>query len=174
MRRSLAVGLSAALLLVGACTGGDDDAAPDDRVELPDDADRTSVELVGFDDEVVTLADFRGRPLLVNLFASWCAPCVSEMPMIERVKQDVGDQMAFLGIAVNDRLEDALELVEETGVTWNLARDPHGDITAALGPVGMPTTYLISADGEIVEQHTGELEEDELRDLLRDRLGIDS
>lgn len=173
MRRSLAIGLSAAIALLGACTG-DDDAAPDDRVELPDDADRTSVAFVGFDDEVVTLADFRGRPLLVNLFASWCTPCVSEMPTIERVKQDVGDQMAFLGIAVNDRVEDAEALVEETGITWELARDPQGELTTELGAVGMPTTFLITPDGEIVEQHTGALEEGELRDLLHDKLGIDT
>ena len=138
-------------------------------------ADYLELELAALgDDGTFTLADLAGRPAVVNFFASWCAPCVSEMPTIERVKQDVGDQMAFLGIAVNDRVEDALELVEETGVTWNLARDPHGDLTAALGPVGMPSTFLLNADGEIVEQHTGELDEDELRDLLRDRFGIDS
>ena len=173
MRRSLAVGLSAAIALLGACTD-EDGAAPDDRVELPDDADRTSVAFVGFDDEVVTLADYEGRPLVVNLFASWCAPCVAEMPTIERVKQDVGDEVAFLGIAVNDRVEDAVALVEETGITWDLARDPDGAATSELGAVGMPTTFLVSADGEIVEQKTGEIEEDELRELLRDRLGIDA
>jgi thiol-disulfide isomerase/thioredoxin len=173
MRRSLAIGLTVVIALLGACTG-DDDAAPDDRVEVPDDADRTSVEFVGFDDQVVTLDDYHGRPLLVNLFASWCAPCVSEMPTIERVKQDVGDQVAFLGIAVNDRVEDAQALIDRTGITWDLARDPQGELTTELGAVGMPTTFLITPEGEIVEQHTGALEEDELRDLLRDKLGVNS
>ena len=172
MRRTLAVGVAAVAMLLGACTG-DDDAAPDDRVELPDDADRSSIEFPGFDDELVTIGDFAGQPLVINLFASWCAPCVSEMPAIERVKQDVGDEVAFLGIAVNDRLEDARELVEETGITWHVARDPHGELTAALEPVGMPTTYLVSPEGEIVEQLTGEVEEDELRDLLQEHFGVE-
>jgi peroxiredoxin len=95
------------------------------------------------------------------------------MPAIERVKQDVGTEVAFLGVAVNDRVEDALALIEETGITWHLARDPQGELTTELGAVGMPTTFLISPEGEIVEQHTGELDEDELRDLLRDELGVD-
>ena len=174
MRRSLAIGLALAVGVLVACTGGDDDAAPDDRVELPDDADRTSVAFVGFDDEVVTLADYEGRPLVVNLFASWCVPCVTEMPAFERVKQDVGDEVAFLGIAVNDRVEDALQLVEDTGITWDLARDPQGELTTQLGAVGMPTTLLVSPEGEIVEHRTGIVDEDRLRDLLREHFGVDA
>lgn len=169
MRRIVLIGVAA--LFAVSCTG-DDDAGPADRLDLSPDADILSVPFEGFDGRTVTLADYAGRPLVVNLFASWCAPCVAEMPAIEAVKQDVGDEVAFLGIAVNDRLEDARALVERTGVTWDLARDPQGELTTGLGAVGMPTTYLVSADGEVVEQHTGELTGDRLRELLRDRLGV--
>src|SRR5690606_2922543 len=140
----------------------------------PDPADGSTegVELEGFDGEVVRLADYEGRPLVVNLFASWCAPCIREMPAIERVKQEVGDRVAFLGIATNDRLEDAAALVEETGITWDVARDGSGEAAATLGAVVMPSTFLVDADGEIVEHHSGALTDGELRDLLRRHFGV--
>jgi thiol-disulfide isomerase/thioredoxin len=161
------------LLLVGPTACSNDEPEPEDGVDLQQD-DLTSLEFDGPSDAVVTLADYEGRPVVVNLFASWCAPCVSEMPAIERVKQDVGDQVAFVGVAVNDRVEDAEALVEETGVTCDIVRDPFGDAVRRLGTVRMPTTYLISAEGEVVEAHGGALEEDELRELLREHLGIDA
>lgn len=89
------------------------------------------------------------------------------------MKQDVGGEVAFLGVAVNGRLEDAQALVEQTGVTWDLARGPQGELTTELGAVGMPTV-LVSPDGEVVEQHTGPITESQLRELLRGRLGVEA
>lgn len=189
-RRAAAL-LLVTLLAAAACSddgserGADDGEAPvvrfgDDVEERVEGAERTEgsdvgdVELVGFDDRPVRLADYEGRPLVVNVFASWCAPCVREMPAIERVKQDVGDRVAFLGIATNDRIEDALALVEQTGITWDVARDPHGDAAEALGVVRMPTTFLVSPDGEVVEHHGGTTDEDELRALIEERFGVDA
>lgn len=179
MRHPLAIGLAVAATctasLLGACTG-DDEAAPTarpgDRVAI--DSDVAGVELVGFDDEVVDIGDYGGRPLVINVFASWCAPCVSEMPVIERVKQDVDGDVAFLGIATNDRVEDALALIEDTGITWDVARDPQGEAASELGVVNMPTTFLVSLEGEVVEHHGGEIAEHELRALIAEHFGIET
>lgn len=113
-------------------------------------------------------AEYGGRPLVVNFFGSWCVPCVSEMPALERVHQAFGDRVAFLGLSVNDPVEESLALVERTGVTWDIGRDPQGDILRRLGGVGMPTTVLIDPDGDVVESHTGELTEQELTDKIEE------
>jgi thiol-disulfide isomerase/thioredoxin len=107
------------------------------------------VRLTGFDGGTVTLADYRGRPLVVNFFASWCAPCVREMPEVEEVHQALGDQVAFLGVNVRDRADDGRRLVEQTAVTFDLARDPRGDLLAAVGGMAMPTTAFIDRDGRV-------------------------
>jgi peroxiredoxin len=179
MRHRRLAALLALWLPLAACSsdsGAAPTTGPSDEAPEARDGTTAGVELVGFDDdeEVVRLADYRGRPLVVNLFASWCPPCVREMPAIERVKQDVADEVAFLGIATNDRVEKARELVEETGITWDVARDPHGEAATTLGAVRMPTTFLIDAEGEIVEAHTGEISEGELRDLLAEHFGVEA
>lgn len=126
-----------------------------------------------FEGEEVPMASLRGRPVLVNFFASTCVPCVTEMPAFEEVHQQLGDQVTFLGLAAaGDRPEDALALVERTGVTYRTARDVDASVITAFGGTVLPTTALLDADGALVEVHTGTLDADSLRSLLADELGI--
>lgn len=179
--RRVAVLLAAGLLLVTAsCTGDDDEpAAADpslavDGVSLQgDDIGDFTLAGLGPDAAVVDLASLRGRPVVVNFFASTCGPCVREMPALEADHQAFGDQVAFVGVAVNDRVDDALELAAETGVTYPLTADPTGEVFAASGSIHMPTTLVLDADGEVVHRLVGELEGDELRDALAD-VGVES
>jgi cytochrome c biogenesis protein CcmG/thiol:disulfide interchange protein DsbE len=99
-------------------------------------------------------------------------PCVTEMPDLEEVHRELGDQVTFLGLALQDRPEDALDLVERTGVTYRTAQDKDASVIAALGGTLLPTTVLLDADGEVVTVHSGQLDADDLRDLLADELGI--
>ena len=105
---------------------------------------------------------------MVNFFGSWCAPCTTEMPAFERVHEAYGDRVAFLGLAVNDTVEDALGIVEQTGVTWDLGRDPRGVLVEELGGIGMPTTVLVDGRGRLLEAHTGELSARELTELIEE------
>lgn len=119
------------------------------------------------------LADFGGRPVIVNFFASWCAPCVREMPEIEAVKDEVGDAVAFVGIDVQEPEADGLAIVEDTGITWEVAHDGDGVLFVALEARGMPTTVLLDAEGNRVASRTGGVTAEELRDLIGDELGIE-
>ena len=171
MRRLLRL-LVPAVLLLGCAGGGDDGAEPTATTSATNPIGVPIAALVdGAPD--ISLADYAGRPLVVNFFASWCAPCVMEMPDLERVNRAAGGDVAFLGVAVQDRVEDATALVADTGVTWDLARDPDGTFVRAVGGVGMPTTILVSAEGEIVARHTGQLTAGELTDLLAEHFGIE-
>src|SRR3546814_6055154 len=102
------------------------------------------------------MSTLAGRPLLVNFFASTCVPCVTEMPAFEEVYQEVGEEVAFLGLAVADRTDDARDLVERTGVTYPTALDQQGEVHDALGGTMLPTTVLLDADRS--EEHTSELQ----------------
>lgn len=125
-----------------------------------------------FDGDEVALSTLRGTPVLVNFFASTCVPCVREMPAFEEVFQEVGDEVRFLGLAMQDRPEDALDLIERTGITYPAAQDRDGSVINALGGTVLPTTVLLDAEGEIVANHSGALDADELRKLLADELDI--
>jgi thiol-disulfide isomerase/thioredoxin len=111
-------------------------------------------------------------PTVVNLFASWCPPCIREMPDFETVSQELAGNVEFIGLAVQDRPEDATRIVEDTGVTYRWARDVKGDFASAASVTQMPSTLLVDADGEIVRVHAGALDADELRELIETELGV--
>ncbi|MEM9713712.1 MAG: TlpA disulfide reductase family protein [Actinomycetota bacterium] len=114
------------------------------------------------DGQPVALSDFAGEPLVVNFFASWCGPCRAEMPDFEDVHQQLGDEVRFIGLAVNDRTNDAIEIVEDTGITYEWGIDTDTAIFEAYEAAVMPTTVFVAADGTIVEVHAGILTAEDL------------
>jgi thiol-disulfide isomerase/thioredoxin len=172
------------VLALAAATGvyallQDDDASPTAGTiqltpadEFPDDPDVAA--FTTFDGDTVPLSSLRGTPVLVNFFASTCVPCVKEMPDLEEVHQEIGDRITFLGLALQDRPEDALDLIERTGVTYRTAQDRDASVITALGGTVLPTTVLLDAEGQIVALHNGEIDAARLRRLIADELGIRS
>ena len=114
-------------------------------------------EMVGFNGETVALADFTGTAVVLNFWASWCPFCVAEMPDFEDVSNAHADQVAFIGVNLQDDAGAADSLAIETGVTYQLARDPQGVVYSAFGGIGMPTTVFIDAEGIVRDVVTGQL-----------------
>ena len=154
----------------------DDDPATVGTVTLtPADGsadDTDGVSFTTFEGDTVALSSLRGTPVLVNFFASTCVPCITEMPDLEAVHQEVGDQVTFLGLALQDRPDDARALVARTGVTYRTAQDKDGSVIAALGGTVLPTTVLLDADGSVLATRSGQLDAADLRSLLADELGL--
>ena len=125
-----------------------------------------------FDGGSAALRDYDGQPLVVNFFASTCTPCITEMPEFEAVHQDLGDDVTFVGIAVQDPKGDAADLVDRTGVTYATGLDPDATLFQAMGGVALPTTALVRGDGSVAKVRTGAVSEGTLRDLIRDELGV--
>lgn len=121
-------------------------------------------EVADLRDEAATidLRDLRGRPVVLNFWASWCVPCRKEMPAFQAVHRRTGDDVAFLGINHQDSRDDALDLLRSAGVSYPSGFDPKGSVARAYGLYGMPTTVFISTDGRILATRTGELTESQL------------
>jgi thiol-disulfide isomerase/thioredoxin len=113
-----------------------------------------------------------GRPTVVNFWASWCAPCRSEMPAFERVADELGDQVAIVGITDEDELDAAREAAAATGVTYPLLVDTEQTLLTDLAITGLPATVFLDEDGDVVGRHLGELTTDELTREIEDRYGI--
>lgn len=122
--------------------------------------------------EEVDLAKYAGRPLLINFWATWCGPCMEEMPILRDAERRVSDQVTFLGINVQDAEPNALEFLAELDVTYDQARDPLAAYFTEVGGFGMPTTLLVDPEGRIVYRHTGTIEAAQLDELLADHLGV--
>lgn len=130
-----------------------------------------TTEFVMFDGASASFAAYAGTPLVVNWWASWCPSCVAEMSAaFLPAQRKLGDQVAFVGLNLQDDRAAAVALVEETGVLFDLAEDPGGDIYLELGGLGMPFTIFVTADGRVVEKHNGALTEQQLLDKIEEVL----
>lgn len=105
----------------------------------------------------VNLADLAGKPTIINLWASWCVPCRTEMPLLARAHQEYGDAVRFIGIDYNDSApDDAIELARASGVTYPLLADADQTTRADLKVVGLPHTIFLDAQGRITTTVRGD------------------
>ncbi|NJN43647.1 MAG: TlpA family protein disulfide reductase [Anaerolineae bacterium] len=104
--------------------------------------------------EVVTLSDLQGRPVIINLWASWCGPCRAEMPALQRVHEAYQDQGLVI-LAVNATYQDsqsaALAFVAEHGLTFPVLLDQDGQASELYELRALPSTYFVRPDGIIEE-----------------------
>ena len=115
----------------------------------------------------VAAAAAEGRPTIVNLFASWCPPCVREMPLLVAAADRAVD-VEFLGVAHLDARGDAERFVAEQDVTFTTLLDLGGEVAAAVGGRGLPVTVAFDRDGVMVARVFGELAASDLERLLRE------
>lgn len=128
------------------------------------------VDLLAVDDSTVSLADYAGRPLVVNLWYSACAPCARELRDFAEVHAEVGDRVAFVGVNPYDGRDRMVEFAGERGVAYDLLRDDDFALANELGVVLYPVTLFVDEDGRIVGQ-TGEIDATQLRVTIADLFG---
>lgn len=97
-----------------------------------------------------------GRPVVLNFWASWCFPCRTEMPEFSEVASANPD-VAFIGVAVDDAESAAGDFAEEIGVSYPLGFDEAGSVASSYPYIGLPTTFLIGADGVVTHQIQGQV-----------------
>jgi len=113
------------------------------------------------------LADWHGTPVVVNLFASWCPACLTEIPAFERASHDYAGRVIIVGVDSQDSPAAGLKLARQLGATYPLLADTsHADLYALLQGQGMPVTAFIGRDGTVRRVYSGELDEALLRQLI--------
>lgn len=127
-----------------------------------------------FDGERVQLADFRGRPVFLNFWASWCAPCRAEMPAIQAVLDQYEDQgLVVLAVDNGERFEPARGFVEELKLDFTeFGLDPGQDVIGRYRVVSMPTSVFIDAKGVITRIHAGQATEQQMEEFVREAMGL--
>ena len=119
----------------------------------------------------VSLKDMRGKPVIVNFFASWCGPCKMEMPYFDEFYHQYGDQVTFMMVNLcafgNDTKENGKKMVEQGGWTFPVYFDSDGDAALKYAIRSMPTTIFVSPDGELKGRHTGVISRGDLEQTIQ-------
>lgn len=157
--------IATAVLVVGATACSSDGSAsaatPLPEVEL---TDLATGDPVGWDQG--------DRPMVINLWASWCTPCRAEMPAFDQVATDLGDEVLIVGVTDELDRDAALEAATEIGVSYPLRYDETQTLMTELGIAGLPASVFVDADGNVVGRHLGAMTEGELLAEIEERHGI--
>jgi cytochrome c biogenesis protein CcmG, thiol:disulfide interchange protein DsbE len=128
----------------------------------------SSFELKSLDGKPVGLATFRGRPLMINFFASWCDPCREEMPLINELAAKSGkDGYSVLGIAVEDTRAAIMQYVQEAKLVFPIALDLNSTVKRAYRIFGPPATFFIDGQGTIRDVVIGPMTSERAREGLK-------
>lgn len=116
-------------------------------------------------DRRLDLREVRGRPVAVNFWASWCDPCREEAQVLERTWREARDRgVLFVGLNQQDILGDARRFLREFGISYLNVRDPGNEVARRWGLVGLPETFFLDADGNVVAHIVGAASATELRE----------
>jgi cytochrome c biogenesis protein CcmG/thiol:disulfide interchange protein DsbE len=120
------------------------------------------------------LAELRGTPVVVNIWASWCGPCRDEAPILAQAARTYGDRVQFLGVDILDTTGAATTFEQEFHIPYPSVFDPSGHIRDSFGFIGQPDTIFFGADGSRTVTLSGPVDEQVLSTNIGRLLGISS
>ncbi len=118
------------------------------------------------------LTSFRGKPVVVNYWATWCIPCRAEMPRIVAAAARYGSAVRFLGVDVEDDTKTAEDFARQRAVQYPMVSDTQGAIRSAEHIVGLPVTQFYRADGQLAFVNNGEIQDADLKKRIDELLVI--
>tara|TARA_B110000438_G_C15615412_1_gene564125 strand:- start:160 stop:648 length:489 start_codon:yes stop_codon:yes gene_type:complete len=148
------------LILISGCTS-------ESSVQIT--SDEILDQTFQIDDDKITLNELfakEGLPMIVNLWATWCAPCLEEMPEFELAHRMYEKSIKFIGINVSDSPTRSKKRADELGITYLLGQDPEGNFTKSLKAVGLPVTAFFNSHGRLQKIHHGPINKKTLNELL--------
>jgi cytochrome c biogenesis protein CcmG/thiol:disulfide interchange protein DsbE len=116
--------------------------------------------------ETIDISALRGKPVVLNFWATWCAPCWEEHPGLIAASRAYGDRVQFLGVVFQDEESKILEFLRQRGSAYPTVVDDRGKTAIAYGVGGVPETFFLDANGAIVAKHDGPITPDQLQSYL--------
>ena len=126
------------------------------------------IRLTELNGNPIELSSLKGKPVFMNFWATWCPPCVAEMPFINELYPEYKDKVQFVMVSVDDSKDKnkVVKFIADKGFTFPVYTAEQADIAKAYNIQGIPTTYIINAKGNIKKVHVGGMTKQELKTLL--------
>ena len=104
----------------------------------------------------VSLKDFKGKPVVLNFWATWCGPCKEELPLFQKMwKKFEDDGVVFLGVDVMDDRSNASEYIKNSGISYTVLYDQAGEVSSQYKVIALPVTFFINKEGEVAAKNYG-------------------
>jgi cytochrome c biogenesis protein CcmG, thiol:disulfide interchange protein DsbE len=133
-------------------TSIDDALLQGERPQAPDER----LPVLGADGRSASLADYRGKVVVLNVWASWCDPCVKELPLLQQTQERISARGAtLLGVNTKDFTDEALDMVRRFKLTYPSLRDRDGNFVREYGTVAYPETFVIDRQGRVATRRRG-------------------
>lgn len=132
----------------------------------------TDFEVTLVTGEKVKLSDYRGKKVLLNFWATWCGPCVKEMPAFQRLYEDYPDDFVILAVNCGDSASDVKDFVDENSYTFNIAIDESLEASSLYPTSSIPLTLIIDEDGYVIYGAYGASDADTMYERYKNELGL--
>ncbi len=162
-------GVAGLLVLLGYGAVSRDPAVQAEPAALRSGRPASDFSIQLFSGGTFSLAEQRGKVVLVNFWASWCPPCREEAPVLERAWRAYKDKgVVLVGVDVWDTEADARAFMKEFGITYPNGPDPNGEIAIEYGLTGVPETWFIDREGRLVRRWTGALTDRQISTFIEE------
>ena len=131
-----------------------------------------AVTLFDLDGRPVSVSDLRGRPVLLNFWATWCIPCRAEMPELQYESRKFGDSVRIIGVDEGEPVADIRQFVTEIGVTYPMWRDPSDQVDRILKAPGLPYSIYMDRNGKVRTVKIGLMVRAYIDDQLKQALAV--
>jgi cytochrome c biogenesis protein CcmG/thiol:disulfide interchange protein DsbE len=165
----IAAVIAVSLLTSGTATTTDGSATSTGAAGLPNGtiAAGFTLSALGKPGQQVSLSQYQGKPVIINFWASWCAPCQQETPLLASWYKQQHGHVVLLGLDENDTTADALKFARAKGVSYPIGFDPQVKVALAYNVDGLPQTFFLNAQHRIVDHVLGAVTQAELAKGLR-------
>jgi cytochrome c biogenesis protein CcmG/thiol:disulfide interchange protein DsbE len=164
--RALWAAVAIASALTAACAGASAGPSPGGGAATALPRSASALPAVGLQQFRAMLAGLHGSPVLLNVWASWCGPCIEEAPALAALAKEYAGKVRFVGLDVEDTTSGARAFIAKYGWTFPSVSDPKGEVRNGLGLLAQPVTVLYDANGTQTFARSGPITEEQLRAAL--------
>ncbi len=126
-----------------------------------------NLQMKTVDGQLIQLEDYRGKVVMVNAFASWCAPCRAEAPYLEEAARQLESELVVIGLNIDEPQTSVEQFRDDFVLTYPLVMDPEKEISRVFQLRGLPTSWFIDGDGVLRYVHSGPLSRAMIEEILR-------